>query len=286
MKNPPEYIYLINLLLKKRGDVDGYYSDIKFDINELGPELIEDKKKLEEMLSHFKRDKITVKFGRETVIKDFNINENVVTITGSSTKKLEQYREEIIDNKIDLSIKPISSLRLLPDTKWENITIKFIDGHDVDIFIKNQEPIKSTYSEMDFQDKRKRCPNKQWALLKILAHEGGKISWESQNANPKIKKQKQLLSSQLKKYFSLNEDPFYPYKAIRKNSCYQVRFELIPEPGSLNINRDKVKRNKHEYNEEIEDEFGIEEGYNDSIAIKKSSKKNNILICSKNNLTR
>jgi hypothetical protein len=285
MKNPQEYIIIINLLLKKRSEVDGFDSDITFNINELGPELIEDKKRLEEMLSHFKKDKVNAQFGRETVIENFNINENVVTITGSSTKKLEQYREAIINNKVDLSIKPISSLRLPLDTKWEDIIIKFIDGHAVDIYINNREnPIKTSCPEMGFEDKRKRRPNEQWELLKALAQSDGKISWQNQNANLKIKKRKQLLSLQLKNYFGLNEDPFYPYKAVREDSCYQIKFELIPEAGSSsanmvipklqngnNYNKAKIKGYKN--NEEEEDKFGIKEYYNEE------TKKDKINLC-------
>lgn len=121
--------------------------------------------------------------------------------------------------------KSVTPLHLPPDTKWQDITLEFLDGHNVSIRIGKYN-IKSDYKGMGFEDERRFEPNTQWNFLKILADYNGEISWEHQHANTKIKKTKQLLADALKAYFKITEDPFYPY---RKEKSYRIKMKLIPE---------------------------------------------------------
>lgn len=147
-------------------------------------------------------------------------------------------------------------LRLPSDVKWEDITIRFVDGHDVNIKYKNKS-IRSDYRKMGFEDLKSRRPNKQWQLLERLAENNGEISWERPAAKSsdisktsqdfgyefdeekstrqnkgysiiklpdKLKKTKQLLSHALKAYFHIDEDPFYPYDQVK---AYKIKIKLI-----------------------------------------------------------
>ena len=165
---------------------------------------------------------------------------------------------EIIE-KVNYSIGEKDSKLIMPsNSKWEDITIKLIDGHNVDIKVKDKI-IRSDYKQMGFEDKKSRKPNQQWSMLQLLASKGGSLSWQespsskninvreieqnfshesdedsddSQNkgysilkAPDKVKKIKQLLSKSLKAFFKINEDPFLPYKQAK---AYIIRIKLIP----------------------------------------------------------
>ena len=122
----------------------------------------------------------------------------------------------------DKSHPPIS---LPADTKWEQVTIKFLNGNDVTIQAKEVK-IQSDFKEMGFCDKKKNVPNKQWEFLRALSEHHGEINWDSSEATTKLKKRKQLLSSALKNCFHIDEDPFYPYK---KEKTYKIKLILLPE---------------------------------------------------------
>ncbi len=112
-----------------------------------------------------------------------------------------------------------------PNTRWEDITIQFKDGHNVNIKIKD----KSThfdYKAMGFENKKRHLPNQQWIFLKLLAQRKGELSWADSDANVLLKKKKQLLSQTLKDFFQIDEDPFLLYK---QEKAYKVKFNLIPE---------------------------------------------------------
>jgi hypothetical protein len=142
-------------------------------------------------------------------------------------------------------------------TKWEEITIRFINGDDVDIIISGKTQ-RSDFKAMGFENKKTRLPNNQWKLLRDLSESQGEISWrglpQRQSTNrsrteqdfgattnqenageigqgfsyrmlaDKTKKRKQLLAETLQSYFSISEDPFLPYKTAKG---YKIRLKLI-----------------------------------------------------------
>jgi len=160
-----QYIYLITTLIKIRSSVKGFNSSISINFNNIDTGQIKDKKKLFEMLNNFKTDEVPVNYTQRTVIKDYEIDEknnDIIIIRGSSIKKLKLYAEMIMGNKIDSTNRHIVSLLLPPETKWESITIKFKDGHDVDILIPGRsKAIQSSYIEMGFQNLKTRRSNNQ-----------------------------------------------------------------------------------------------------------------------------
>ncbi len=122
--------------------------------------------------------------------------------------------------------KEIHPIKLPPNTRWEDITIQFIDGYVVKITAPNFHTIRVDYKDMGFENERKHLPNKQWELLRALADNRGELAWDHIRADRKAKKRKQLLSKSLKGYFQIEEDPFLPYKQAK---AYKTRFELIPD---------------------------------------------------------
>lgn len=175
-------------------------------------------------------------------------------LTGLNIGKLTQYK-----NQMGLLPQGKGILKLPPESKWENITIQFFNGDEV--LIKCGDLTRHTnYEEMGFLDKRTKSttnkPNRQWKFLKGLSETKGEISWRSSKATLKGKKQKQLLSERLKKYFGIDSDPFYSYKNER---AYKIRLTLIPEQKDSENNKGSGFDLEEVYKEqtpEVYDEHG------------------------------
>ncbi len=174
--------------------------------------------------------------------------------------KPEKNIDEIIQATIEKTLESIRNKELptrkykfphlLPkNAAWNTITIKFKDGHNVQIVV-DEYIYSANYTEMGFEDSRQLKPNLQWKLLKALSENNGGVSWDEPHANTQIKKQKQLLASKLKQYFGIDEDPFYPYK---REKGYIIKINLIPEKGSINDRRTPEN-----------DDLGIDQFYKES----------------------
>ena len=111
-------------------------------------------------------------------------------------------------------------------TKWENITIKFLDDDNVQIFVQGNKHT-THYKDMGFEGKGGK-PSVLWAFLRVLAMYSGEIKTSDTKAVDKYKKQKQSLSEKLEDYFGLF-DAFYPFQMKgQTNKAYRVKFALLP----------------------------------------------------------
>ncbi len=132
------------------------------------------------------------------------------------------------------------------NTKWENITIKFISNHDVVITIKNKN-YPANYEVMGFEDEKSKKPDVQWNLLRLLSYRK-EVSW-SNNSDLSIKKinaikhQKKSLSDSLKLFFQINNNPFYNWNTVK---AYKTKINLIPQPE---VEKDEL--NVGEYFDEL-----------------------------------
>lgn len=141
--------------------------------------------------------------------------------------------------------------KLPAGTRWEDITIKFLDEESILILV-NKFKIKTNYQEMGFTGKGKNPnPSEAWAFLKVLARLNGELAIKDAEARDKYKKQKELLAKSFQSYFSLDYDPFFPYKSSpeKEGNSYKVKVTLIPLPSSP---QDVVR-------DEDEDSLGIQE---------------------------
>jgi len=107
-------------------------------------------------------------------------------------------------------------------TTWENIIFQFTSEDFVTISVAGHSH-QTGYADMGFVDSRTGKPNFQWALLLVLSKNNGLLEPSSSDAKDKYKKQKQLLSERLKKYFSIEYDPFEPYKR-----GYKIKMTITP----------------------------------------------------------
>jgi hypothetical protein len=135
------------------------------------------------------------------------------------------------------SHKKIIPLKLPSDTKWEHITIQFLDYDKVKIQAPGHFTKVVDYRKMGFENLKNGKPNTQWKLLYDLSRYRGDLSWTIATyrkkvdshplSTPKIRKQIQRLSGSLKQYFNINEPPFYDYV---KYEAYKTKFFLLPDP--------------------------------------------------------
>jgi len=135
------------------------------------------------------------------------------------------------------SHKKIIPLKLPSGTKWEHITIQFLDYDKVKIQAPGHFTKVVDYRKMGFENLKNGKPNTQWKLLYDLSRYRGDLSWTIATyrkkvdshplSTPKIRKQIQRLSESLKQYFNINESPFYDYV---KYEAYKTKFFLLPDP--------------------------------------------------------
>jgi hypothetical protein len=109
-----------------------------------------------------------------------------------------------------------------PGTNWQDILIRFLDGHTVSISVDGRTE-RLTFAEMNMKDGRNGNPNRQWKLLELLAQNGGRLSWSTSAAGFKQKKQVELLSHRLRQYFGIAENPFHEYQ---KSAGWQFKLRL------------------------------------------------------------
>ena len=136
-------------------------------------------------------------------------------------------------------------------TIWENIIIKFLDNENILIQVKQFEQTAS-YIEMGFTGRGTNPnPSEAWTFLEVLAGLNGELTLRDPKARPKYKKQKELLAKSLQSYFSLDYDPFYPYRSSSEKSgnSYRIKITLIPPPD----------KNKTNVISKDKDDLGVEE---------------------------
>ncbi len=120
--------------------------------------------------------------------------------------------------------------KLPAGTKWEEITIKFVDDENVYIQVK-QFKHTASFKELGLVGRGKNPnPSELWAFLKVLAQVNGELAIKDAQARDKYKKQKELLAKALQSYFSLDYDPFYPYRSSseKQGNSYKIKITLIP----------------------------------------------------------
>jgi hypothetical protein len=176
---------------------------------------------MEEELKEFKLDIVLKPKLHKRFLLDFNksvmawFNVSVMAAEFANTES-KIYKEQLTEN-------------------WENIEIRFKNNHDITLKIDGEES-DSSYEALGFADTRQDSSQnsfyvKSWSTLILFSTQNGRIKI-SAYANNKarrglFKKNKQDLSSRLKAYFGLKDDPIIYNE---KNEEYQIKIKLISPP--------------------------------------------------------
>ncbi|MFH1844877.1 MAG: hypothetical protein ABIF77_16930 [bacterium] len=107
-------------------------------------------------------------------------------------------------------------------TQWKDVTIKFRDGHTVQITAGDKRRIYN-YIQMGIYNTRNSKPTVQWNLLYAFAEERGVIDWESKFADRKNQKRKEDLTKNLQAFFQIPGDPIMYDPEIKG---YRTRFSI------------------------------------------------------------
>jgi hypothetical protein len=94
-----------------------------------------------------------------------------------------------------------------PDASWGDVSIRFMDGHTVSVKAKSAGGVFN-YTQMGMVDKKSGNPTVQWKLLKAFADERGTMDWRSKKADRLNQKRREILATNLRKFFRINGDPF------------------------------------------------------------------------------
>ncbi len=92
-------------------------------------------------------------------------------------------------------------------TRWEDLTLKFKDGHTLSVRHGRTSKLFS-FTEMGMVDARTKAPDEQWRLLRLFADEMGIFTWKSKGVTVLNRKRKERLAKKLKSYFGISSDPF------------------------------------------------------------------------------
>ncbi len=112
-----------------------------------------------------------------------------------------------------------------PDATWDDVCIRFKDGHTVSIKVKSRTGVY-TYADMGMADKRSGKPNLQWELLGTFAEERGILDWSSTHADRRNQKRREYLAAILRRFFDIEGDPF---RLTRDRKGWEARFLILPD---------------------------------------------------------
>jgi hypothetical protein len=135
--------------------------------------------------------------------------------------------ERIYSTRSRLKQKPTHTFPTPPGTKWEDVTIKFTDGHTVSIRIGTERGVY-TYAELGMSSRKNRMPTVQWKLLQIFAAHHGTLTWKHPEADPKLQKRSEILAKTLRAFFGIGDAPI----RVTAGRGLSTRFRIMPEKGS------------------------------------------------------
>jgi hypothetical protein len=169
-----------------------------------------------------------------------------------ATKELSKERKTEKNKSIKPQTKePKFPYKIPTGTRWENVTIKFLNDENILIKVKQFEH-STNFKEMNFIGRGNNPPpSEAWIFLKALSESKipGEICIRDPNAKNKYKKQKEFLTKKLQNYFSIDYDPFNPYHSSteKRGNSYKIKILLIPEPITNDEENDGETNDIKEY---------------------------------------
>ncbi len=84
-----------------------------------------------------------------------------------------------------------------PGTRWHNVMIRFISGHDVEVRVSGRSGGVYSYTHMDMAKANKDEPTLQWDLLRDLADDRGEVDWPKGVSRGTVRKRRDRLARHL-----------------------------------------------------------------------------------------
>jgi hypothetical protein len=115
---------------------------------------------------------------------------------------------------------PLARLASLRGPLWEDVSIRFKDGHNIKITVLGESG-DFDYRAMGMVDSRTEKPDVQWELLQEMAKKDGQLAWGDRGAHKSKQKQKERLAMALRTAFGIASEPF-----VEEGSGWKTRFHL------------------------------------------------------------
>ena len=198
-------------------------------------------------------DKICQKVGTDNTIinlKEHKKLKDIKSYLSGLKKKINEESKKEQKQQKKYEYKGISIRnKISNNVTWKNITIRFLNSYDVKILVKNKLHTQANNEDMGCfcLNKKDKDADVQWKFLQELSVSGGECDLRSKinvQEKEKYRQYKMKLSLNLKKFFNLNEDPFYEY---RDKYIYKTKFRIEPEPdlrgsGEIYETKEEEKR--------------------------------------------
>jgi hypothetical protein len=113
-----------------------------------------------------------------------------------------------------------------PGSSWNDVTIRFINGHEVEPRVRGQGGGVFNYAHMGMAKTNKDEPTVQWDLLCHLAEGRGELLWPRTVRRKTVQKRRERLGNHLRGFFGIDEDPFEDLPGGRG---FKTRFMIAPE---------------------------------------------------------
>ena len=110
-------------------------------------------------------------------------------------------------------------------TTWENVLIRFITGHQINVRAAGQSGVFE-YTQLGMVNEKDGQPTLQWALLSEVADGRGEYRWPSLQDRGKLKKRRERLGDHLQAFFGIEDDPFVN---LPHGAGFKARFTISPE---------------------------------------------------------
>ena len=178
---------------------------------------------------HIKDSKVQSNLDKNSRENSAIKNMQTVPITGKIEVSGLNESLKALRVKEPIITEPKFPYKIPAGTHWNNVIIKFLNEEEIEIHVKKLKHI-TNYKEMGMIGKGKIPePSEQWLFMKVLAMCNGEIAIKDPEAKDKYKKQKQALTEILRNYFSIDYDPFYPYKSCleKGGNSYKIKIMLI-----------------------------------------------------------
>jgi len=159
------------------------------------------------------------------------IDENNKKIFAYQVGKLLELKKDISE-KNGVNEKKIVILDFPENTNWEDLTLKFINKYEIEIFLKDKFLKKVNNEDIGFYDgkSKDKNPDKQWGFLLQLSCDNGEYDLSNKTnikENEKCRQYKSKLSKKLIKAFNIADEPFFEYDEKKR---YKTKFKLMSTP--------------------------------------------------------
>jgi hypothetical protein len=150
----------------------------------------------------------------------------LMTITGDALAMDRGPLEDLVfGNRRRAPQVPVTSFPTPAGATWEQVRVRFRDGHTVSINILGEEGVFN-YAQMGMASRKNAEPTVQWKLLKTLAEGRGTLTWTSPHADRRNQKRRENLGRDLRAFFGIEGDPI---ALTDDGRGWRVCFELHDE---------------------------------------------------------